>query len=238
MIVDVAGVGIGLPIGNTPESLLDVRDSGMCFSRTSGTGSTSMIFTGEGAANNYPSSGRFTYAQMIVNSAWQGGEFAFWTKPWNSTTLTRALTIKDDQKVGIGTHQPSSLLHVNGSFAATSKAFDIPHEAKGGRWRLRHSAVESDDRGSTLYKRQIEAVQGNNFLELPEWFTWLCEDTMCFTSPVKHFGNSWAEVVGRTLQLTTTKAGKYNVLIFNTRKDHCAKECWLGVEYEQPETTE
>ena len=62
-----------------------------------------------------------------------------------------------------------------------------------------------------------------------------CAKIRCVSSPVKHFGNSYAEVVGRTLQLTTTKAGKYNVLIFNTRKDHCAKECWTGVEYEQPE---
>ena len=135
--------------------------------------------------------------------------------------------------IGIGTF-PAYKLHVNGSFAATSKSFDIADEGKGGRWRLRHSCVESDDGDSTAYRLQLDCVHGNNFHELPAYFECLNEDTLCWTSPVKHFGNSWAEVVGRTLQVTTTKAGKYNVLIWSKREDMCAKECWQGVEYEAP----
>jgi hypothetical protein len=57
---------------------------------------------------------------------------------------------------------------------------------------------------------------------------------MCFCSPVKHFGNAYAEVVGSTLHVTTSKAGTYNVLVMGDRKDPCAKECFQqGCEYKE-----
>ena len=169
---------------------------------------------------------------------WQGGIIDMWTKPYSSNTMIHRIRITDGTGaglVGIGTTLPQSMLHVNGSFQASTKAFDIADEGKGGRWRLRHSCVEADDGGSTAYRRQLDCVQGNNFLELPAWFEWLNEETLCWTSPVKHFGLSWAEIVPpRTVQITTSKAGKYNILIWSKRKDMCAQECWQGVEYEAP----
>ena len=237
MLVDAAGVGIGLPIGNTPESLLDVRDSGMCFSRTSGTGSTSMIFTGEGAAGNYPSSGRFTYAQMIVNSAWQGGEIAFWTKPWNSTTLTRALTIKDDQKVGIGTHAPSSLLHVNGSFAATSKAFLIDFPGKPG-WKLKHCCVETNSCGGLLYKYQLVCAKNANEFPLPEYVSIIGKDFVCVCSPHMTFGQCYAYVENGKLHVHCSKAMTVNVIVTADRCDPDAVQCFDCCEIPPEETTE
>jgi len=132
------------------------------------------------------------------------------------------------------TNPGSYNFYVNGSLAASNKFFDIPDEGKGGAWRLKHGAIESDGL-HVQYKRVYTCVLGNNYFELDEWFEWLCEDPVCFTSPLRHFGNSWAEVAGRTLQIQTTKAGLYNILIFATRKDMCARECWDGVSYEDAE---
>ena len=240
MLVDHQAVAINLPLGNTPAEALDIRDGNIGFSRViPTTTATGLDWSGLAQPNNFPSSGTYTFARIEAYPMWQGGNIRFFTKPYNSTTLSQRMIVAENGNVGIATgNNPTSTLQVGGSFAASTKAFDIADEGKGGRWRLRHSCVESDDGGSTAYRRQLDCVQGHNFLELPPWFEWLCEETMCFTSPVKHFGNSYAEVVGRTVKVTTTKAGKYNILIWSKRKDMCAKECWKGVEYEAPLETE
>ena len=236
MLVDHEKVGIKLPLGNTPEGALDIRDGDIAFSRViPALTATGCRWYGQGQPGNYPSSGRYEFGRVECFPQWQGGNIRFFTKPYNSTTLLQRMIIAENGNVGIATgNTPTSTLQVGGSFAASTKAFDIADEGKGGRWRLRHSCVEADDGGSTAYRRQLDCVQGNNFLELPAWFEWLNEETLSWTSPVKHFGLSWAEVVGRTVQITTSKAGKYNILIWSKRKDMCAKECWQGVEYEAP----
>ena len=150
------------------------------------------------------------------------GALAFSTQDGAYNNLPRIplerMRITQNGFVGIGYTNPGYRLTVNGTISGTTKFFDIADEGKGGSWRLRHGTIESDGL-HIQYKRTYECVQGNNYFEQEEWFDWLCEDAVCFTSPVKHFGNSWAELSGRTLQIQTTKAGKYNVLIFATRKD-------------------
>jgi len=152
--------------------------------------------------------------------------------PSPSSAPTERMRIYNNGRVMIGLTSTVYEFQVNGTLAASNKFFDIADEGKGGNWRLKRGAIESDGL-CTQHKRTFDCVQGNSYFELDEVFEWLCTDNVCFTSPVRHFGNSWAECSGRTLQIQTTKAGKYNCLIFSTRKDICAKECWDGLSYEK-----
>ena len=81
-----------------------------------------------------------------------------------------------------------------------------------------------------MYKRQLELVQGKNDIALPDWFDLINEEVMVWVNPFRHRGQAWGEVPGNNLHVDCSKAGVYNVLIMGDRKDHCAKECWNGVE--------
>jgi len=135
--------------------------------------------------------------------------------------------------IGIHTTIPSKPLDiigdtfVTGNLASSNKTFDIKHvdEARAkDNWRIRHWCVESDDSGGTLfYRRQVQAVQGNNVLEMPSsWFSGLAQDVLCYASPVRHFGLCWADLdtsVSNKVILGASKAGLYNVLITARRAD-------------------
>ena len=228
--LSVGSVGTGY----TPLSELEVRD-----------GTIELADSAYGSVNGITWSSNRAFRHEIgaircIDQGSYNGDLIFYSQSFSwpsSIAAQERMRIRYTGNVGINNQFPAYKLDVAGSFAATSKSFDIPHEGKGGNWRLAHCCVETDNQGSTLYKRTVECTEGNNFLELPEWFEWLCENPVCFTSSVKHFGSSWAEVSGRTLQISTTKAGKYNVLIFSERRDAGAKDVWAGVEYEAEETS-
>ena len=93
--------------------------------------------------------------------------------------------------------------------------------------------MEHDGPGATLYQRQVVCPKGAIQVELPAYVEHLCENIMCFCSPLRHFGAAYAEVEGSTLTVTTSKAGTYNILMMGTRKDPCATECFNGCEYEE-----
>ena len=71
--------------------------------------------------------------------------------------------------VGIGTDNPQYKLEVNGSFAATTKSFIIPHPTKPG-YKLRHGSLEGPENG--VY------VRGRSHLEvinLPDYWVGLVD---------------------------------------------------------------
>jgi hypothetical protein len=71
--------------------------------------------------------------------------------------------------IGIGTTNPTYKLHVNGSFAATTKSFVIPHPTKEG-YRLRHGSLEGPENGVYVRGRSTGSV-----IELPEYWTGLVD---------------------------------------------------------------
>ena len=149
------------------------------------------------------------------------------------------MVIKSSGRVGINNTNPSYTLHCNGSFAASSKSFDIPHPdpSKEG-FRLRHACIETPSCGGVQYKYQFTCVKGANEFPLPSYIQHLAVDLMCFCSPYKCFGQAWAEVIGSTLHVNCSKAMITNVLIFGDRCDKDAMECAGPTEYEEEKEEE
>jgi hypothetical protein len=74
--------------------------------------------------------------------------------------------------VGIGTTTPTHKLEVNGSFAATTKSFDIEHPTKEGM-RLHHGSLEGPEHG--VYVRgRLEGVF--SVIDLPDYWTGLVDE--------------------------------------------------------------
>ena len=67
-----------------------------------------------------PAGGMLILASENFTDTAQGAEIRFQTTPIGSITGVTRVTIDDDGSVGIGTITPSYLLHVNGSFNATT----------------------------------------------------------------------------------------------------------------------
>jgi len=152
--------------------------------------------------------------------------------------------------MGIGNVNPSQRLHVtgnilcSGSITGSTKSFDIEHpDASKAGQRLRHWCYEGDDPGgAVMYRRQLQCNRGNNVLQMPSWFQHLCTDVLCFSSPVHHFGLTWAaqgEDDPNQITIGASKDGLYNVLVTARRKDKCATTmCPQAVEYVPVEPTD
>ncbi len=73
--------------------------------------------------------------------------------------------------VGINTTQPGFTLEVNGTFAATTKSFVIPHPTKPG-WKLRYGSLEGPENG--VYVRgESQSLE----IQLPDYWEPLVEAT-------------------------------------------------------------
>jgi hypothetical protein len=78
------------------------------------------------------------------------------------------------QRVGIGKTNPGYTLDVNGSFAATSKSFDIAHPTKPG-YRLVHGSLEGPELG-VYYRGTATLKDGKAIITLPDYFDALTRD--------------------------------------------------------------
>jgi hypothetical protein len=92
--------------------------------------------------------------------------------------------------VGIATANPQYTLHVNGSFAATTKSFVIPHPTKPN-YKLRYASLEGEENGVYLRGRTQESI-----IELPEYWTNLI-DGNSITVNLTPIGNKtvWIEEI-------------------------------------------
>ena len=88
-----------------------------------------------------------------------------------NTSVERLRIDNSNGYVGINTASPSYQLHVNGSFAATTKSFVIDHPTKDGM-KLRYGSLEGPENGVYVRGR----LKGNNTIELPEHWTGLVDE--------------------------------------------------------------
>jgi hypothetical protein len=166
------------------------------------------------------------------------------------TNATERARITNGGNFGIGTSNPSQKLHVvgnaivSGSLSKGSGSFDIEHPdpAKKDTHRLRHYFVETPSAGGNIYKYQLDCNEGENYIDLPDYFQHLNTDSLVWANAFKHFGRAWGEVIegGKRAKIVCEQSGTYNILIFGDRKDKLAVDEFTkyGVEYKVDSTKE
>jgi hypothetical protein len=102
-----------------------------------------------------------------------------------------------NQRVGIGTSSPGFTLEVNGTFAAATKSFVIPHPTKEG-WKLRYGSLEGPENG--VYAR---GQSESEFIDLPEYWEKLVDE--------------------ETITVQITPIGKWQSLFVVEVKNNCVK---------------
>ena len=115
---------------------------------------------------------------LNVNAAQSGitsvGTLSSLTVSGDLTVDTNSLHVDSTQnRVGIGTASPGYKLQVEGSFAAQTKSFVIPHPTKEGK-TLQHGSLEGPEHG-VYHRGRLEG----DVIQLPEYWTELVdEDTI------------------------------------------------------------
>ena len=112
--------------------------------------------------------------------------------------------INNGQNFGIGTTSPGHKLEVNGSFAATTKSFDIEHPTKEGM-RLHHGSLEGPEHGVYIRGR----LEGNE-IDLPDyWLGLVDEDTITVQlTPNKGFQQIYVENISDNKVYVGTQSDK------------------------------
>ncbi|BCV00457.1 MAG: hypothetical protein CM15mV35_100 [uncultured marine virus] len=115
---------------------------------------------------------------LNVNAAQSGitsvGTLSSLTVSGDVTVDTNTFKIDStNNRVGIGTASPGYKLQVEGSFAAQTKSFVIPHPTQEGK-TLQHGSLEGPEHG-VYHRGRLEG----NVIQLPEYWTELVdEDTI------------------------------------------------------------
>ncbi len=161
-------------LNNAPNCLLSVGPS------SSTTAVSGMCFGNDAEANFYRSAedtiksdgnlivvGNVTAANLISGN----GTTNYITK-WNGTkSVTNSQIFDDGAYVGINTVSNTTYrLQVNGSFAATTKSFDIVHPTVSGK-RLIYASLEGPENG-VYYRGQ----NNNNEINLPHYWSGLVHE--------------------------------------------------------------
>ena len=130
---------------------------------------------------------------------------------WQSNMIS----LKADGKVGINQAVPSYQLHVNGSFAATTKSFVIDHPTKENH-SLRYACLEGPENSVYVRGRSSDPV-----IELPEYWVGLVHDDS-ITVNVTPIGNKkvWVESINNnSVTIGSDDSTEYFYTVFAERKD-------------------
>jgi hypothetical protein len=159
---------------NTPNCLLSVGPS------SSTTAVSGMCFGNDAEANLYRSAedtiktdgnlivvGNVTAANLV-----SGNGTANYITKWNGTkSIANSQIFDDGTYVGVNTAVNTTYrLQVNGSFAATTKSFDITHPTISGK-RLVYASLEGPENGVYFRGRN-----NNNEINLPHYWSGLVHD--------------------------------------------------------------
>jgi hypothetical protein len=117
--------------------------------------------------------------------------------------------------VGIGITNPGYKLEVNGSFAATTKSFVIPHPSKPN-YQLRYACLEGPENSVYVRGRTQE-----NVIELPDyWVDLVHEDSI--TVSITPVGNKriWIEEINSNkVYINSEDTIDCHYIVFAERKD-------------------
>jgi len=148
LVINSSGnVGIGTA---SPGAKLNVEGDGATIIVTDG-GSTRVSLGDNGAAGGYI---------QLMNSA---GTLKTYLRNDGGGSYFNA------GNVGIGTVSPGYKLHVNGSFAAQYKNFEIPHPLDPENKLLVHSSVEGPEH-AVYYRGEAQLVDSEAIIVLPDYF--------------------------------------------------------------------
>jgi hypothetical protein len=116
----------------------------------------------------------------------------------------------------------------------TTNNFKINHPdpSKCDTTQLWHTTVESPTRGDTLYRYDVNIIECNAQISLPDYFKHLNECPQVWVTPNNGFGNAYGtfDETLSNLNICSDTDGCYSALILATRKDWYAKRSWDGVE--------
>ena len=132
-------------------------------------------------------------------------------------TLTNGLHVTSGD-VGIGTATPGYKLEVNGSFAATTKSFVIPHPTKQG-YKLRYGSLEGPENGVYVRGQSKDLI-----INLPDYWTKLV-DPNSITVNLTPIGDSAQprvrQIENNTVEIFSKEEGELNYFytVFAERVD-------------------
>jgi hypothetical protein len=185
VITNDGKVGIGTAAPNT-QAKLDVRGNLLLQCESASAPNRLMMYPG---ISNLEASSRIEFWESAPTSTYADANASI---EYNANTtyggdgaiLIRGYTSSANQiiagfsrggysfftgNVGIGTTNPQYKLEVNGSFAATTKSFIIPHPTKPG-YKLRHGSLEGPENGVYVRGRSKDFI-----IELPDYWVKLVD---------------------------------------------------------------
>lgn len=204
------------------------------------TNNTSNIWIGTSTGNvNIASVGPLdTRGSTLTVQSSSGGSSAF-INCNGVVTITNSTNSTDSSNGGsFTTYGGASITRnmiIGGSLTKGSGTFDIQHPIKEG-YRLRHSFVESPNRGDNLYRYNVLVEKCKEYtLCMPEYFNHLNDTVQVFVRPIWHFGIGYGteDKSGNAIKIVCDTSGMYNILIVASRCDIHAVNGWdrLGLEY-------
>ena len=83
-----------------------------------------------------------------------------------------------------------------------------------------------------MYRFIVETINGKGVVQLPSYYKYLNKNTQAHISPIDNYGIAYGELSqdGDTINVCSNIDGKYDVIVFGTRKDKVVEKYWRGAE--------